>query len=172
MKQDYNFEIKNVDEIDMLEILKPALSDIFTKQLHSPVLMGSITLVMRDGWVKKEADNKEYKTKHLHIEFHPINNFGYKQYYVIKLTPFNCYFCDRATHKKGLVNPSKYPDQRDEYLTRFYRRKMQELYGETWTNAFNEYIERIKKHKRDILDEAYQESIREIEDTIAEEQTF
>ena len=49
---------------------------------------------------------------------------------------------------------------------------MQELYGENWTNAFNAYIERVKKYKKEILDEAYQESIREIERDIAEEQIF
>ena len=49
---------------------------------------------------------------------------------------------------------------------------MQESYGETWTNAFNAYVERIKKHKRKILDEAYNESLKEIERDIYEEQTF
>lgn len=172
MTQNHQFEMQKVDELDMFEILKPALSNIFTKQLHSPVFMGSITLLMRDGWVKKEADNKKYKTKHLHIEFHPLTNLEYKQYYVIKLTPFNCYFCDESTHRKGLAQPDKYPDQRDEYLTKFYRRKMQKLYGENWTNAFNAYIERVKKYKKDILDEAYNESLKEIERDITEEQTF
>lgn len=172
MEQNDNFEIKNVDEIDMLEILKPELAKVLGRCEKGYVDSNSIKLQMRNPWVKEELDGRTYDVKNLYITFTTNYESYYKFCYVVKLTPFNCYFCDEATHRKNLCQPSKYPVQRDKNLTQFYRRKMQELYGENWTNAFNAYIERVKKYKKEILDEAYQESIREIERDIAEEQTF
>ena len=170
--EDYRFEIKNVDEVDMLEILKPELAKALGKLEDGYVNDNSIILHVRNPWTKKEPDGKTYNAKYLYITFSIERYRPLIFSYVVKLTPFNCYICDEATHRHGLVNPSKYPDLRDKDLTKFYRRTMQKLYGESWTNAFKAYMERVKKHKKGLLDKAYNDSLKEIEYDIAEEQAF
>ena len=167
MKQEF-YDITDSKKIkETFDILKPQLLKAINE--HYTYYYNELELIMVTDWSKEEKDGERYPAK----AFQLLAYKGYDKYtgtfFVIKLTPFDCYFSEGR-----LVNGNieKVGNLTNEDLTKFYRRKMQEVHGENWRKTFDAYIERIKKYKKEILDEAYQESIREIERDIAEEQTF
>lgn len=167
MEQNYDFNMEKVNGLEMYGILKPELIKAFNK--HYGESYNDLEFVHRGNWFKDEKDGKNYPIITLQVLAYKGYDRWVGTYFVIKLTPFDCYFSeDRIMNG----NIQAIGGLRNKELTKFYRQQMQSKYGKEWTEAFNAYINRVKQYRQDILNEAYNESMKKIENDIKEEQTF
>ncbi|MBQ3502863.1 MAG: hypothetical protein IJA72_04300 [Clostridia bacterium] len=167
-----SFDIIQIDEIEVFNRLKPELAKAFGEYLHSKVDETDVNLVTRGAWSKREEDGQVYRVRHLCVALHKSLRLFRRNFFVLELTPYSCYFCDDEVHIKSTYEPDKYQYEKNKDLTKAYRRTMQNLYGEEWRNAFDAYIQRVKERRQNLLNKSYNDSMKEIEDDINEEVKF
>ena len=150
----YKFNITQNPE-ELYEILKLTLLKAFSKpDLGLNYIGAELVDSWRDIW--EERDGNMYYATIMQVYAY---GYGFSTDFIVILTPFDCYFGSMYVRKIDItrLNPI-----RKKELTKFYRQYMQSKYSDTWTNAFNEYIERVKKQEQNLAIQ----SIKSIEETV------
>ena len=152
---------------EMFDMFKPELLKAFNEQYND--YYNELELIRITGWSKEEKDGENYPAKTFQLLAYKGYDKWVGTYFVVKFTPFDCYFSEGRLINCNIEDVGNLTNKE---LTKFYRRKMQEVHGEVWVNTFKAYINRVKKRREQNLNDAYNKMLKDIEDDINEELSF
>ena len=168
----YSKELMKPKEV--FEKLKDELPRVLSNELSYRIRSSAqLELLGAADWGVEEMDGKVYSAQFLLILAHEtceIDSFG--TYFVVKTTPFNCYFGEA---KQNSLHTSfgleSIPNKKDEGLTRFYREQMGQVWGERmYKLECRSYLDRAKQYQKEKAEREYQKKLDEATKKIEEDE--
>ena len=153
---------------EVFERLKDELPRVLSKELSYRIRSSAqLELLGATDWSVEERDGKNYVSQFLLILAHETNNMdSCGTYFVVKTTPFNCYYGEaKASSLHTSSGLEAIPNKKDEELTRFYREQMGQFWGKPmYKLECRSYFDRARQYQKEKTEWAYNEAIKQIDE--------
>ena len=150
---------------DVYEKLKGELPRVLSKELSYRIRNSAqLELLGATDWSVEEMDGKNYASQFLLILAHETYSMdSYGTYFVIKVTPFNCYYGEAKQNSlhtsSGLES---IPSKKDDDLTKFYREQMGQFWGERlYKLECRSYFDRARQYQKEKAQREYDKMLAE-----------
>ena len=159
----YSEEVMNPKDVFRIlkEKLASVLSNEFPYRITNPA---QLELIDSTDWGVEENDGKTYVSQFLLILAHEtceIDSLG--TYFVVKTTPFNCYFGEAKVNSLHTsIGLESIPSKKDDVLTRFYREQMAQFWGyRLYARECCSYLDGVRRYQKEKAEREYKQELDE-----------